>query len=181
MKSLLKIIFTIAVISSLFGCKEKQTVEIRTPAEIKEEPQELPDIADVEFMDGLIGKVWHIYLEMRMALNDHDEDQVQQSARSMAESFSPDLMNLKSLSLKLSETEDIEAQRKIYAQLTQELGPLFEDALTAGSIYKMYCPLAFNNKGAYWYADVEETSNPYLDEDHPECRSLEKTITKKSN
>jgi hypothetical protein len=38
--------------------------------------------------------------------------------------------------------------------------------------------MAFDNKGAYWYADVEKMSNPYFGEEMPTCGSVEKTISK---
>ncbi len=30
------------------------------------------------------------------------------------------------------------------------------------SIYRFHCPMAFNNKGAYWLQDNEDTKNPYF-------------------
>lgn len=180
MKTLLKIGCIALLLTAVLGCKENQSVEINTPAEVKLEKEQVPDIADVEFMDGLIGKVWHNYLEIKMALGESDADQVQQTADSMAETFSEELMNLKSLAQQLSEADDIDIQREIFARLTEEIGPLFEDALSGGTIYKMACPIAFNDKGAYWYSDVKEMSNPYFGEEMPGCGSVEKTISKES-
>lgn len=178
MKPLFKTIITVFALTAFIGCKEKQSVEINTPAEVKKETKKTADIADVEFSDGSIGKIWHNYLEIKMALTESDENQVQQTANSMAETFSEEMAILKSLSLQLSETDDIETQRELFAQLTEEIGPLFEDALSGGSIYKKRCPMAFNNKGAYWYADVKEISNPYFGDKMPNCGSVEKTISK---
>lgn len=178
MKLLFKSIITVFAITAFFGCKEKQSVEINTPTEVKNESNQTADIADVEFSDGSIGKIWHNYLEIKMALTESDKNQVQQTANSMAETFSEELAILKSLSLQISETDDIEEQRELFAQLTEEIGPLFEGALSSGTIYKKLCPMAFNNKGANWYADVKEISNPYFGDKMPNCGSIEKTISK---
>jgi len=62
--------------------------------------------------------------------------------------------------------------------LTKEIELLFEDALSGGTIYKKFCPMAFDNKGACWYADIKEISNPYFGEKIPKCGSVIKTISK---
>ena len=55
---------------------------------------------------------------------------------------------------------------------------MFEEALSGGTIYKKFCPMAFNNDGAYWYADVEEIKNPYFGDKMLKCGSVKKTIEK---
>ena len=178
MKLYLKIIISMFAITAIIGCKEKQSVEINTPSEVSNETNNTADIADVEFGDGLIGKIWHNYIEIKMALTNSDADQVQQTADSMAETFGEELEELKSLALQISETDDIVAQRVLFARLTQEIGPLFEDDLNRGTIYKKFCPMAFDGEGAQWYADVKEITNPYFGEKMLRCGSIEETITK---
>lgn len=123
MKILFKTIVVILMLSIVTGCKEKQSAEINTPSEVKNETNNTPDIADVEFGDGLIGKVWHNYLEIKIALTNSDPEQVQQTANSMAETLGEELEELKSLALQISEADDIDAQRVLFAQLTNEIGP----------------------------------------------------------
>ncbi len=113
-----------------------------------------------------------------MALTNSDEKQVQKTANSMAESFNEERAEMKAISQQLSETDDIEVQRELFAQFTEKAGPMFEDALSGDTIYKKFCPMAFNNKGAFWYADVKEISNPYFGEKMPKCGSIEKIISK---
>lgn len=178
MKTVFKTINVAFILVAFISCKEKQSVEIKTPAEVKKERSEVPDIADVEFSDGLIGKVWHNYLAIKMALTNSDVEQVQEIADSMAETFNQELAILKSLSLQMAEAEDIEAQRKFFALFTEKAGPIFESALSKGTIYKKLCPMAFDNKGAYWYADVKEIHNPYFGQKMLKCGSIVETISK---
>ena len=163
---------------AFLACKEERTVEINSPTEATQETEKVADIADVEFSDGLIGKVWHNYLEIKMALTESDVEQVQEIADSMAETFSEEMEVLKSLSLRMSETDDIEAQRELFAQFTEEAGSLFEAALSEGTIYKKFCPMAFNNKGAYWFADIKEIYNPYFGEKMLKSGSIVETIAR---
>ncbi|MDX1602572.1 MAG: DUF3347 domain-containing protein [Salinimicrobium sediminis] len=178
MKSLFKTTIIFLVFTSFIGCKEKQTVEINTPEEVKEEKKMTADIADEHFIDGMTGKIWHNYLEIKMALTLSDADQVQDIANVMAGTFSEERAEMKSLAQQMSETDDIEVQRELFAKFTEIAGPMFEDALSGGTIYKKFCPMAFDNKGAYWYASIEEISNPYFGDKMPECGTVEKTISK---
>lgn len=178
MKSLFKTTLIFLILISFMGCKENQKVEINTPAEVKKEKKTTADIADEHFMDGMTGKIWHNYLEIKMALTLSDAEQVQQIASTMAESFSQERAEMKSLAQQMSETDDIEVQRELFAEFTEKAGPMFEDALSGGTIYKKFCPMAFDNKGAYWYASIEEISNPYFGDKMPKCGSIEKTISK---
>ena len=178
MKIPLRMTIAALAISAMIGCKENQSVEIETPAEVKNETESVPDIADVEFSDGLIGKVWHNYLEIKVALANSDVEQVQETADSMAETFDEDLVELMSLAQQMSEAEDIEVQREIFALFTEKVGPLFQNALSEGTIYKKLCPMAFDSKGALWYADVEEISNPYFGEKMLRCGSIVETISR---
>ena len=165
----------------LFSCvdnKGKQSVEIDTPEEVKKSEEKTADIADQDFLDGMTGKIWHNYLEIKIALTNADADQVQDVAQSMLASFSEEQAELKAIAKQLSETGELEKQRELFSAFTDKAGPMFEDALSGGTIYKKFCPMAFNDKGAYWYADIEEINNPYFGDKMPNCGAVKKTIKK---
>ena len=180
-RRILNLLFIVLTITAFISCvdnKGKQSVEINTPKEVKKAEKETADVADQAFIDGMTGKVWHNYLEIKMALTNGDHQQVQDVANSMVDSFSEERAGMKALAEKLSDTEDIDVQRKLFAQFTELAGPMFEDALSGGTIYKKFCPMAFDNQGAYWYADVSEIKNPYFGEKMLNCGSVKKTIKK---
>jgi Cu(I)/Ag(I) efflux system membrane fusion protein len=41
--------------------------------------------------------------------------------------------------------------------------------LKNANIYHQYCPMAFNDKGAYWMSNMEEIKNPYFGNKMLEC------------
>jgi len=170
-------LMTIPLISCVDN-KGKQSVEIDTPEEVKKAEEKTADVADQDFIDGMTGKIWHNYLEIKIALTNADANKVQDIAKSMVASFSEERAELKAMAQELSETEDLEKQRELFAAFTDKAGPMFEDALSGGTIYKKFCPMAFNNKGAYWYADIEEINNPYFGDKMPNCGAVKKTIKK---
>lgn len=171
-------VFSVILLTSCKDGKENQSVEINTPEEVKESQKKTADVADQDFIDGMTGKVWHNYLEIKMALTREDAKKAKDVAKSMADSFSSEREELKSIAQQLAETDDIEKQRELFAAFTEKAGPMFEEALSKGTIYKKFCPMAFNNKGAYWYADVEEITNPYFGDKMLDCGSVKKTIKK---
>ncbi|WP_373056428.1 DUF3347 domain-containing protein [Zunongwangia sp. H14] len=178
MKNVLIVSIAIMLFFLSVSCKEKTTVEVNTPEEVKKEEKKTPDVADQDFIDGMTGKIWHNYLEIKMALTNADVSQAKKISNSMASSFSEEKSEMKSIAEKIAETNDIEKQRELFDQFTEKVGPMFEDALSGGTIYKKFCPMAFNNKGAYWYADIAEISNPYFGDKMPNCGSVKKTISK---
>ena len=171
-------LFSVIVFTSCLDNKAKQSVGIDTPEEVKKAEGKTADIADQDFIDGMTGKIWHNYLEIKIALTNADADQVQDVSQSMVASFSEERAELKAIAQQLSETDELEKQRELFAAFTEKAGPMFEDALSGGTIYKKFCPMAFDNKGAYWYADIEEINNPYFGDKMPNCGSVKKTIKK---
>jgi Cu(I)/Ag(I) efflux system membrane fusion protein len=43
-------------------------------------------------------------------------------------------------------------------------------------VYHQYCPMAFNDKGAYWLSKDEEIKNPYFGDKMLECGEITDTI-----
>jgi Cu(I)/Ag(I) efflux system membrane fusion protein len=82
---------------------------------------------------------------------------------------------------KLAQAGDIEAARVQFEVLT---APMSEVILTFGSgkgaIFRFHCPMAFDNKGAYWLQESEDTRNPYFGSSMLQCKdSIEPLIKKK--
>lgn len=48
--------------------------------------------------------------------------------------------------------------------------------LKEGGLFAIYCPMAFNNKGAYWISDTKEIQNPYLGEKMPKCGEIKEEL-----
>ncbi len=169
--------FLVALI--VVSCSEnKQTAKINTPEEVKEMKKETADIADASFIDGMTGKVFHNYLQIKDALVNSDADGVQTAAGNLAESFTEERAAMKNLAVQLSKTEDLEKQRELFFQFTKEVESLFKGSISGGTIYKQYCPMAFDNTGASWFSDISEIRNPYFGDKMLKCGKVEETIQK---
>lgn len=166
------------VLSACGGGSEEQSVEINSPEEVKAAEKQAADMADVSFIDGMTGKVFHNYLQVKMSLVNSDADGAKIAAANMAEAFGEEQAELRQLAKQMAETGELETQRELFSQFTTKVEPLFKGAVSEGEIYKQYCPMAFNNQGAYWFADVKEIRNPYFGDRMLKCGRVEETITK---
>lgn len=71
--------------------------------------------------------------------------------------------NLEMALSEISGTDDIEAQRTAFSTLSDNLYKSIK-AYGLGSMtaYYEFCPMAFNDQGAYWLSDSKEIRNPYF-------------------
>ena len=177
---------TIAILLTLFfgisACNNGDSTEnatevgIDTPAQHREDEATTTDMADAEFNDPLVDKVFQNYLNLRSALVNSDAGEAATAAGNMAETFGSDHAELKGLAQQIADTDDLAQQRKAFSVLTGQLGNLINGQLSAGTIYRMHCPMAFDGEGADWYSEVSEVRNPYFGEKMLTCGKVEEEI-----
>ena len=73
----------------------------------------------------------------------------------------------------ISENNDIENQRIHFVELNQNFVPIIKtiEGLQQ-QVYIQKCPMANNNKGAFWMSADKEISNPYYGEQMLTCGSV---------
>jgi Cu(I)/Ag(I) efflux system membrane fusion protein len=84
---------------------------------------------------------------------------------------------LKSLFTAISETDGIEPARLKFAVLSEEIVVvLARFGMSEGPLYKAWCPMAFDNRGASWVQSEEEISNPYFGEMMLRCGEIKQVL-----
>ncbi len=79
----------------------------------------------------------------------------------------------------IAKESEIAKQRGHFAPLSQAFLELTETfGLTKDKVYKEYCPMAFDNKGAYWLSESEEIRNPYFGKSMLTCGEVTTTYLK---
>lgn len=79
--------------------------------------------------------------------------------------------------MEMQGTADIEAQRGSFSIFSDNLYKSLKAYGTGGAkAYYEYCPMAFDNKGAYWLSESEEIRNPYFGSKMLSCGSVKETI-----
>lgn len=75
-----------------------------------------------------------------------------------------------------SET-DIEGQRKAFSTLSDNLYRSIKAFGLAGSTaYYEFCPMAFNDEGAYWLSDASQIRNPYFGDKMLGCGEVKEKL-----
>lgn len=78
---------------------------------------------------------------------------------------------------KITSASGIEAMRVQYASLSNEMIRLVRNTgVTNGAVYVDFCPMAMNNKGAYWLSNTAEIRNPYYGEEMLTCGEVKETV-----
>lgn len=77
----------------------------------------------------------------------------------------------------IQSSSDIEAQRKSFSSLTDSFYKSVKAFGLGGSTaYYEFCPMAFDNEGAYWLSDAEQIRNPYFGDKMLTCGSVKETL-----
>jgi membrane fusion protein, copper/silver efflux system len=89
------------------------------------------------------------------------------------------LPGLREMSGEIGTTTDLEEQREHFEHLSMGMIEAVEYfGLQLDRVYKMYCPMAFDDEGAYWLSDINEIRNPYFGDAMLACGVIEQTYRK---
>lgn len=127
------------------------------------------------------------YMKIKNALVNDEYEQVKLTASEMQKSLEElqlkgeQYSRLNGVVGNLAKAEDIKAQRKEFALLSQHLYQLVENNnLSVKTLYVQHCPMAMGGQGAIWISYEEQVRNPFMGQRMPGCGSLqEKTEIKK--
>lgn len=71
---------------------------------------------------------------------------------------------------KIIVSNDIELQRQGFSDLNLVMYKVIKRfGLENETVYYQYCPMAFDNKGAYWFSEQKEIRNPYFGDKMLKC------------
>jgi len=77
-----------------------------------------------------------------------------------------------------SNGDKIAHQREHFEMLSKDMYDLIKAIGSNQTLYKDYCPMYNNGKGANWLSEVKEIKNPYLGKKMPHCGELKEEINK---
>ena len=73
--------------------------------------------------------------------------------------------------------QGLEEKRSYFSHITEFLYCTFKSFdMDAGDMHVAYCPMAFDNKGAYWLTDDHEIRNPYFGDKMLKCGEITEII-----
>lgn len=131
-----------------------------------------------KFSDDQIAAVYTHYTEIQAALAADKPQDAKDHAKMMVTPLSEAEKAKEMLepTKRIANTDDINVQREAFSDLTSKMGAILEGALADGEVYKLYCPMAFEGKGDYWYSSSKEIRNPYFGAKMLKCGRVEETL-----
>lgn len=92
----------------------------------------------------------------------------------------PYLDTMKMFSANLSDAkkdDNIDKKRASFEKLGDAMFAVLKNAgLKNAHVYRQFCPMAFNDKGAYWLSNEEEIKNPYFGKKMLECGEIRDSL-----
>ena len=69
------------------------------------------------------------------------------------------------------------SQREAFERLSAGVYTLVRQVgVNGATVYRQYCPMAFNDQGAYWLSAESEIKNPYFGDQMLECGKVEEAL-----
>ena len=147
---------------------------------------------DATFQQQLAG-VFTSYISLKDAFVSSDANKVKAEASTTNQALSKvdmkllsgvahnDWMNflspLESSLKEIEATTDIKAQRKAFSTLSDNMYKSIKAfGLGGKEAFYEYCPMAFNNEGAYWISDQQQIRNPYFGEKMLTCGEVKEKL-----
>jgi hypothetical protein len=177
----LKYLFIVTTLIAFISCadnkknSEPEVVTVDANQEIKESATEgMP----VEFNDTKIAEVYNKYNMLKTALVKTNAVRASHQASELLVAFTDANANESAIEATkaIVDASDIEVQRAAFETVTKMTEKMLDGAIKSGTLYKQYCPMAFNNKGAYWISDSKEIQNPYFGDKMLKCGRVEAEI-----
>ena len=177
-----QILLPVALLSlALFACKndtkqEPETIVVETTPE---KDMHTSAAMEAEFNDPKVGDVYKEYIALKTTLVNTNSADAAAAAENLMTAFANlgvDEKALQAVQTVIESSEDVEAQRTAFELVTIHVEGLLEGALKSGTIYKQFCPMAFNNKGAYWLSNSKEIANPYFGDVMLKCGRIDAEI-----
>ena len=130
------------------------------------------------FEDPKAAAVYEHYLHLKNALVEGNSKEAQSGAAALQTALS-DAGNSRGADQagKIASASDLSAQRTELEALTAEVESVLKASkMTAGVVYKQYCPMANDNKGGYWLSSDSEIKNPYFGDEMLTCGETKEEI-----
>jgi len=176
----LSLIFFATVAFTVSSCKDtpKQTEpEVVTVDNTVPKTYEIAQ-TEAKFNDPKVEAIFEQYLQVEAALVNTDATKTATEASKLElllKEKNADEATLTAIST-MAGSEDIKVQRESFEPLSMAIEQMLQGALVSGTLYKQYCPMAFNNKGAYWISSSKDILNPYFGDKMLKCGRVDSEV-----
>lgn len=187
MKNLMKTIVPLITVVTLVACgnngAENQDSKTDSTSH-KNHDQDMSGVGATEKVavkDDKLNAVYQHYVHLTTALINEDAAEAKIASNAI-EAGAKEMEGGQKIAInaaKITSASGIEAQRTAYATLSNDFIDLVKKSgLSSGQLYVDYCPMALNDKGAFWISANKEIRNPYFGEKMMNCGEIKDSIKK---
>ena len=171
-----QIIMPLAAILILTACSN--TVNNNKTEDTTEQVAVTP-APGIKLKDDKLNAIYQHYVHLTTALVKGDVKEARLAGNAI-ETGAKEISGAEALgaaAAKITATADIETQRTAYSALSSDFISLVKKSgLSSGALYVDFCPMAMNDKGAFWLSSDKAIQNPYFGEQMMTCGEVKETI-----
>ena len=116
------------------------------------------------------------YYDLKNALVVSDRAKAKDVARQIENQATAGMEGIIEDATHIQGTDELEQMREHFEQMSDSMYKLIKEQDMSKPVYRQYCPMAFNNKGAFWLSSEKEIRNPYFGDKMLKCGRVEEEI-----
>lgn len=178
--------FCLLVIITFFSCKNNEPEVKTAPSQSAHEPvAQTGDLnktntkVEVAFENEKFTEIYNAYLNVKASLVNTDNDASAHATRIffMLLKGNDAYTTVHKATIPFTEATTVKERREIFEKVSIAMeAQITKEKIISGAVYKQYCPMAFNGKGAYWLSNSNEVRNPYFGDQMLKCGVVDKEI-----
>jgi hypothetical protein len=180
MKSMLALILAFSLNACNTNSIQNDNDEVNDTSSIKQQWSGKAINNTLSIKDNRLDAIYQHYSKLTSALIDGKAGEAKIESNAI-EAGAEQLKNgslLAKFAQTITSASTMEAQRFAYSKLSTELISMLKTAgVSKGSLYVNFCPMAFNDEGAFWVSDYKQIKNPYLGPQMINCGRVKETIS----
>lgn len=136
-------------------------------------------VGKVQLKDATLDAVYQEYLNLNSALVKGEMAAAKTAAHTLEVGAKelPNGSTIVSSAAKISAANSLEIQREAFSDLSNAMITQVKAVgVASGEIYVDYCPMARNDKGAYWLSSTKGIANPYYGDSMLTCGETKETL-----
>ena len=150
-------------------------------ADTKKIKLEVPTFDSTKIEKGQVAALIKPYLALKDAFVASNATETQKLAGELVDVIGNEaLASVKADAEKIKQTADLATQRESFYQLSAKIFTLVKQfGGNKQELHQQYCPMAFNDQGAYWLSDKTEIRNPYFGDEMLTCGMVNESLAVK--
>lgn len=155
------------------SASENKADNTATEEVVEKEKPSMVAVANFDADFAAASTTLEAYFVLKDALVATKADLAQKAAGKLAELSEGDV---KAAAASIAASTDVKEQRNLFNTISQQMYETIKAEGAGETIYKQYCPMAFNNEGAYWLSSEEKIMNPYFGDMMLNCGRVDETL-----